>query len=73
MGRVIIIPAFSDNYIYLYQYDKDKTFAVDPADSSAVLAAFAENGLTLTMILCTHAHYDHVGGNLEHRPCCRRW
>ncbi len=65
MGRVITIPAFSDNYIYLYQYDQDKAFAVDPADSSAVLAALGENGLSLTMILSTHAHYDHVGGNLE--------
>jgi len=25
MGRVITIPAFSDNYIYLYRYDQDKT------------------------------------------------
>ncbi len=65
MGRVIIIPAFSDNYIYLYQYDQDKAFAVDPADSSAVLAALAENALSLTMILSTHSHHDHVGGNLE--------
>jgi hydroxyacylglutathione hydrolase len=65
MGRVIIIPAFSDNYIYLYQYDQDKAFAVDPADSSAVLTALTENGLSLTMILSTHSHYDHVGGNLE--------
>jgi hydroxyacylglutathione hydrolase len=65
MGRVIIIPAFSDNYIYLYQYEQDKAFAVDPADSSAVLAALGENGLSLTMILSTHSHYDHVGGNLE--------
>ena len=65
MGRVITIPAFSDNYIYLYQYDKDKAFAVDPADSSAVLAALTENDLSLTMILSTHSHYDHVGGNLE--------
>jgi hydroxyacylglutathione hydrolase len=65
MCRVIIIPAFSDNYIYLYQYEQDKAFAVDPADSSAVLAALTENGLSLTMILSTHSHYDHVGGNLE--------
>jgi hydroxyacylglutathione hydrolase len=65
MGRVITIPAFSDNYIYLYQYEQNKAFAVDPADSSAVLAALADNGLSLTMILSTHFHHDHVGGNLE--------
>lgn len=65
MGRVITIPAFSDNYIYLYRYDEDKAFAVDPAANSAVLAALAENGLSLEMILSTHSHYDHVGGNLE--------
>ncbi|MHC5061631.1 MAG: hydroxyacylglutathione hydrolase [Planctomycetota bacterium] len=65
MGRVIVIPAFSDNYIYLYQYSRDKAFAVDPADSSAVLAVLAENNLALTMILSTHCHHDHVGANLE--------
>ena len=54
-----------ESAVYLYQYDKDKAFAVDPADSSAVWRMLKENKLTLTMILCTHAHYDHVGGNIE--------
>jgi len=43
MGRVITISAFSDNYIYLYRYDEDKAFAIDPADSSAVLGVLKAN------------------------------
>jgi len=65
VGNVITIPSFSDNYAYLYQYDEGAAFAVDAADGSAVSAQLRKNELKLTMILCTHSHYDHVGGNLE--------
>ncbi len=36
---------------------------VDPADGAESLAdRLAEDGLTLTRILCTHLHRDHIGG-----------
>ena len=65
MDDVIVISAFGDNFIYLYRYDAGKAFAVDPADSSAVLNVLAEKKLALTMILNTHHHYDHCGGNRD--------
>jgi hydroxyacylglutathione hydrolase len=65
VGNVITIPSFSDNYAYLYQYSEGTAFAVDPGDGSAVSAQLRKNELKLTMILCTHSHYDHTAGNLE--------
>ena len=36
---------------------------IDPAwDGRGIAAAAAENGWTITHILLTHAHFDHVGG-----------
>ena len=62
MASVVTIPAFGDNFIYLYRYDKNNAFAVDPCDSSAVLNSLNEHNLNLTTILITHHHWDHTGG-----------
>jgi hydroxyacylglutathione hydrolase len=62
MNQIITIPAFGDNYIYLYQYDQNKAIAIDPGDSTPVLKALEERGLNLTAILVTHHHRDHIGG-----------
>ena len=59
--RVIAIPAFRDNYLWLIQ-DGVHAAVVDPGDGPAVLAALAKHGLTLTAILLTHHHADHIGG-----------
>jgi len=65
MEPVITIPTFSDNLIYLYRYDQNNVFAVDPSDASAVLDIINKHGLNLTEIFITHHHWDHVGGNSE--------
>lgn len=62
MEFVVTIPALGDNFIYLYRYDKNNAFAVDPCDSSAVLNSLNEHNLNLTTILITHHHWDHTGG-----------
>lgn len=62
MVSVITIPAFGDNFIYLYRYDKNNALAVDPCDSSAVLNSLNEHNMNLTTILITHHHWDHTGG-----------
>ncbi len=61
---VLAVPAFSDNYLWLI-HDGARAAVVDPGDARAVLAALAEQGLTLSAILLTHHHADHTGGVLE--------
>lgn len=58
------VPAFSDNYIWLFEYAPGVVAVVDPADATPVLAAVADKGLRISHILNTHWHPDHVGGNL---------
>lgn len=55
------IPAFDDNYIWLLQFGS-AAVVVDPGDAKPVLAALAQHGLTLSAILITHHHQDHIGG-----------
>ena len=61
---VEILPAFADNYIYLVS-DSDIGLAmvVDPGDADVVLRALKKRDLHLSLILNTHHHKDHVGGN----------
>ncbi len=61
---VDILPAFADNYIYLVS-DRDIGLAmvVDAGDANVVLKALKEKDLHLSLILNTHHHKDHVGGN----------
>ena len=65
MDSVTTIPAFGDNYIYLYQYDRNNAIVIDPGDGFSVLKALEEHGLCLTTILATHHHWDHIGGISE--------
>lgn len=58
------VPAFTDNYIWLFEYAPGLVAVVDPADATPVLAAAGEQGVQITHILNTHWHPDHVGGNL---------
>ena len=59
--KLIELPAFSDNYLWLWQQD-NQAVVVDPGDAAPVLQALAHDGLTLVAILVTHHHADHVGG-----------
>ncbi|MDP3672689.1 MAG: hydroxyacylglutathione hydrolase [Telluria sp.] len=58
---VLAIPAFQDNYLWLI-HDGVHAAVVDPGDAAPVLAALAAHKLTLTAILLTHHHADHIGG-----------
>jgi hydroxyacylglutathione hydrolase len=62
MPAIIPIPAFSDNYIWLVR-DGGNAAIVDPGDAAPVLECLDREGLTLTAIVNTHHHGDHVGGN----------
>ena len=61
MTAIIPIPAFTDNYVWLLRQGTAAA-VVDPGDATPVLAYLAREGLTLTAILATHHHGDHVGG-----------
>ncbi|WP_338772018.1 hydroxyacylglutathione hydrolase [Massilia sp. METH4] len=55
------VPAFNDNYLWLI-HDDQHAAVVDPGDAGPILAALRERELTLTAILLTHHHGDHIGG-----------
>lgn len=59
--NVLTVPAFSDNYLWLI-HDGSNAVAVDPGDAGPIMAALDAHKLSLTAILLTHHHPDHVGG-----------
>lgn len=60
------IPVLNDNYVYLARCRATgMTAVVDPAVAAPVLAEAERLGWTITHILNTHHHGDHVGGNRE--------
>lgn len=65
MYQVSQIPAFNDNYIWLLTGDSQNAAVVDPGDADVVLEALKVAQLTLTDILITHHHPDHIGGVKE--------
>ena len=61
MLKLIPIPAFADNYLWLL-HDGKSALVVDPGDAAPVLRVLQENALQLESILVTHHHADHTGG-----------
>lgn len=60
------IPVLNDNYVYLVRESGTGAVAVvDPAVAEPVLREADKLGWSITHILNTHHHGDHVGGNLE--------
>ena len=57
------IPAFSDNYIWVFSAPNSNDFwCVDPGDAQPVLDALDSMGGKLAGCLITHYHFDHIGG-----------
>jgi hydroxyacylglutathione hydrolase len=61
MITVTTLPAFSDNYLWLLERERQAA-VVDPGDGKVVLEALRRRGLELAVILITHHHPDHIGG-----------
>ncbi len=56
-------PCLSDNYgVLVHDSATGSTAAIDAPEAGAVLKALDETGWTLSDILVTHHHGDHVGG-----------
>jgi hydroxyacylglutathione hydrolase len=64
--QITLIPALSDNYIFLL-HDPQQNIAavVDPAEAEPVLERLAELKAHLVAIFNTHHHIDHIGGNAK--------
>jgi hydroxyacylglutathione hydrolase len=56
-------PCLKDNYgVLVHDREGGVTLAIDAPDGAAVLAALDERGWSLTHILVTHHHADHIAG-----------
>jgi hydroxyacylglutathione hydrolase len=69
MLAIHAVPAFKDNYIWMI-VDGPHAVAVDPGDAAPVERFLEARGLSLTAVLATHHHMDHVGGL---QALARRW
>lgn len=61
MLRLIPLPAFADNYVWML-HNGQHAMVVDPGDAAPVLHMLSQQALTLQTILVTHHHADHTGG-----------
>jgi hydroxyacylglutathione hydrolase len=61
MMQIHAVPAFKDNYIWLLVEGRNAV-AVDPGEAAPVQQFLGARGLTLSAVLATHHHADHVGG-----------
>jgi len=65
MLKIVPVPAFTDNYIWLvHDPDSGETAVVDPGEAAPVLAEIERRGWTVGQVWNTHWHPDHTGGNL---------
>jgi hydroxyacylglutathione hydrolase len=64
--EIVQIPVLQDNYVYLvHDPATAMTAVVDPAVGGPVMEELKRRGWSLTHILNTHHHGDHVGANEE--------
>ncbi|KAM5556915.1 hypothetical protein ABKV19_024349 [Rosa sericea] len=58
------VACLDDNYSYLIIDESTKEAAVvDPVEPEKVLKAAQEHGAQVKLVLTTHHHWDHAGGN----------
>ncbi len=61
--EILTIPCLSDNYAFLaHDADSGATLCVDVPEAGPIKAALARKGWTLSHVLLTHHHADHVQG-----------
>ncbi|HID68850.1 MAG TPA: hydroxyacylglutathione hydrolase [Roseibacterium sp.] len=61
--QIVTIPCLSDNYAFLlHDVTTGATACVDVPDAAPIQSALAARGWSLSDILITHHHWDHVDG-----------
>jgi hydroxyacylglutathione hydrolase len=61
--QIVTIPCLADNYAFLaHDPATGDTAVIDVPEAGPILAALKEKGWTLTDVLLTHHHGDHVDG-----------
>ncbi|MBF0183003.1 MAG: hydroxyacylglutathione hydrolase [Magnetococcales bacterium] len=61
------VPALKDNYIWMFATGDGTWAAVDPGEAHPVRQFLSVQEATLSHILLTHHHHDHIGGVAELR------
>ena len=70
--ELVTVPCLSDNYAYLvHNRETAETALIDAPEASPIQAALDARGWTLSDILITHHHYDHIDGVAELRAGAR--
>jgi hydroxyacylglutathione hydrolase len=63
-ARIQRLRALRDNYCFLLHDENSRTaLVIDPGEAPPVERALKEHGLELSLIVNTHHHHDHIGGN----------
>ena len=73
-AEIRLFTCLSDNFGYLIHDPATKaTASIDAPEAGPIIAALEREGWTLTDILVTHHHHDHVGGiaELKQKYSCR--
>ncbi len=66
MAEIVTIPCLTDNYAFLLHDDASgRTVLIDAPEAAPILDALADRGWTLSDILITHHHGDHIEGVAE--------
>jgi hydroxyacylglutathione hydrolase len=76
MPEIVTIPCLSDNYAFLLHDDATgATAVIDVPDAAPIQAALQDHGWTLSDILITHHHDDHIQGvaDLRAATAARVW
>jgi len=64
--KIVQVPVLKDNYSYLIIDEKQNVAAaVDPAEPNKVVEAASMHNVKIGIVLTTHHHSDHAGGNTE--------
>ncbi len=64
MHSVAAIGTLADNLTYVLERDGEAV-VIDPGEASPVLRHLGATGSKLLAVVCTHGHFDHIGGVSE--------